>query len=139
MKITFQHTDLNGRAGSTIICAGTSDGPSDMSIDGEGLLQLVQFPRAAEIKPFGRGNKQTTVAFGINRTFSTLVSAELYSVDLHAVEGLDGILRMDMGSQFGGLAGQRLLTCGCQRARSHLEGVTVFAQFVFVGGALRAF
>ena len=138
MRITFLYTKQPGdRAASLILCNGGVEGPSKFLRDGEGIIQVVPYPRADEPGIFGRGNRTSTVSFEVNRTFGNIISAQTYVADVGAIEGLDGQLRLELPNNFGGFTGVRWVRfAACQHVRAMFEGVTAYASFVFIGGKM---
>lgn len=134
MKVTFTYiTQLGGSSTTPIVLAlGQRQSPlAPVQFRHTGIAQESTPARSASKRFFGRGGASTVERFRAHKEHSDYWAAMIWSrVTLSAARGKNGTL------EFMGDAGGRikLVDCVLTEASGHLEGLTTYIDFEFVGG-----
>lgn len=135
MKITWNFTDTAGRIASEVLVPGGREGAEGFSVETAGIIQEADFPRAAAITVFARGNVRSAITWSVNRLFLNPVSAQQFTLTRGRLVGTKGDLRIEMQ----GALGSGVITfanCACAVASANHQGLTAFARYQFIGGRI---
>lgn len=72
--------------GTTVLCAGVAGAEylEDFAIDGEEVVQMATFLRAAAGKALARGNTTTSISFSVSKEHANFETAEGYLCKMQA-------------------------------------------------------
>ena len=104
----------------------------------ERKIQIAELFRGEEVETFDRGNRETTVAFEVSRTFATQEAADVYVLEHEETVPSSGIVTFT-AFQPNGQKVVRYLADGKVRAHELVEqiGVTTRHQYTIVGGVIQ--
>lgn len=131
MKITL----INGTTKVLLADHGASS-PSDLQVEVAGAVQTGEFVRAVQARSWHRGNRRTSLRFGVTRLHDSLPAAMAF-LTLHAAEmSVEGLLVIEYRGSNGQRGERYLPECVVASVSSRHTGCTTFHEYQLVGGLL---
>lgn len=137
MKVTFTYAPVGGRLiKAEVLSLGRRLSPlAPVEFSHDGVVQESHPIRSADKAFFGRGGGSVSESFVAQKEHATHWAAIVWTrVTIGPMRGAAGTLMFEDDT-----AGRiSLVNAICKTARGHLEGITSFVNFQFVGGSWTA-
>lgn len=116
------------------LAKGGREGPQGLRINGQRVVQSVEFLRGDATQQIARGNRTTSISFTVTRGHNTIQDAERFCLE-HELDVPDsGLITLVAGT--GGTVVSRYLT-GCVSAIECVhEGTMTVTSYQLVGGKM---
>jgi len=112
---------------------GSGEFEEDFKINGQRVVQVGEFLRAEDARPFGRGNRKTTISWAATKEHASMHDAESFLLEHEATIPSSGTLvciAEGEGQSSYELSDAQLQTHDCSRI-----GVTTLHKYLFIGGS----